>query len=494
MASEPPPGSTGGEQRTPPEPSAPAAPRVSYEQRCVVLVDWWLERVEREEGKVRVAGTPHAPQMRKGASSSKANRKVAGRVFRSAAIAKRHDDTAIETEDGCLIRIGRVLNIPRTLDNGFPQKVCECFEFGFPLQWLKFLNPNMEQQNEQSQSESTADAPRHSVEYYMEKLLRDTSTNSMRYAFTENDFYSSTGYSSNTDGPAIQSLSNLTDGNASNMAASWGLYGGTRSMPEKPLTPPGETCKTGQESDQHERTQIDASEQGIVNRSVSSVSVNLSTGSICPNSKVDESILVPSKIVPVEKEGYRSRVDCCQAEEAADIPENRNLQSCSSEHEMVTLPIDSAIVNENLNSTSSDLGEPETPKCGKASVNLGTTDALELTTEGMNPQFGAVRGSEDSTVRRLRSGKVFGTPSGGPVKRRYKKKNIQHEASSKMMAPNEGGTSTTDLTSHENDSSAAGIVAEDKEETHDSHRKGRGSQMKNTKRKREYKRLFSNFL
>jgi len=82
-------------------------------------------------------------------------------------------------------------------------------------------------------------------------------------------------------------------------------------------------------------------------------------------------------------------------------------------------------------------------------VNLGTTDALELTNENMTPQFGAVRGSEDSIVRRLRSGKVYGTPSGGPVKRRYKKKSIQHEASSEMMAPKEGGTST-DLTSHEN--------------------------------------------
>jgi len=266
------------------------------------------------------------------------------------------------------------------------------------------------------------------------------------------DFYSSTGCASNTDGPATQSLSDLPDGNAGNMAASLGLYGGTRNMPEKPLTPPGETCCRGQESEQHERMQIDISEQGIVNRSVSSVSVNLSTGSICPNSKLDESILVPSKIVPVEKEGYRSRSDCCQAEDAADIPENT--LSCSSEQEMATHPIDSAIVNENLNSTISDLGEPGTPKCGKVSVNLGTTDALELTNENMTPQFGAVRGSEESTVRRLRSGKVFGTPSGEPVKRRYKKKNIQHEASGKMMAPNERGTSTTYLTSHENPTSA----------------------------------------
>jgi len=53
-------------------------------------------------------------------------------------------------------------------------QVCECFEFGFPPQWLKLLYPNMEQQNEQSESESTANAPRHSVEYYMENFFYET--------------------------------------------------------------------------------------------------------------------------------------------------------------------------------------------------------------------------------------------------------------------------------------------------------------------------------
>ncbi|CAL5058006.1 unnamed protein product [Urochloa decumbens] len=462
MEPDPPPGSTFG----------------AMQQQYIVLVDWWLERVDGEEGKVRVAGTSYAPKKRKGASS-------AVRAFRSIAIQRRHDHDAIETEDGRQIRIGRLLNMSRTRDNGFSEEVCKSFEFGFPVKWLEILNPNTEQRNAeaQSQSEPTANAPRHSVEYYMEKISSEISTKPLRYAFTESSFCSFTGYTSNTDG------------NAGNMDASGGLYGGGTNMPEKPLTPPRETCSSGQQSDKHKSMQIDASEQGIDNRSISSVSVNQSTGSICHNSKVDDSILAPSNVVSVEKVGHRSSVGCGQAEEDAGI-QHESMQSCSSEQELVTHPIDSAIVNENLNPTSSDLGEPGTQKCGKAS--LGATDASELPIEKMNQQFGPVRGSEDSTVRRLRSGKVFGTPSSGPMKSGHKQKKIQHEASEsdQNMVPNEGDTSTADLTSHENDSSAAGAVTEDKQESHVSRSKRWGRPAKKTKRnsKRESGKLFWNFV
>ncbi|CAN6234662.1 unnamed protein product [Urochloa humidicola] len=437
----------------------------------VVLVDWWLEKVDGEEGKVRVAGISYTPQ--KGASSSMGNMNGLRRGFRSAAISRRHGHNAVETEDGRQIRIGCLLNMPRTRDNGFSEEVCKCFEFGFPDKWLEILNPNTEQRNAeaQSQSESTANAPSHSVEYYMEKILSEISTKPLRYAFTESYFCSSTGYTSNTNG------------NAGSMDASGGLYGRRTTMPEKPLTPPRETCSSGQESDQHKSMQIDASEQGIDNRSISSVSVNQSTGSICHNSKVDDSILVPSKVVSVEKVGHRSRVSCGQAEEDADI-QHENMQSCSSEQELVTQPIDSAIVNENLMSASSDLGEPGTQNRGIASVNLGTTDALELPAEKINQQFGPVRDSEDSTVRRLRSGKVFGTPSSGPMKSGRKQKKIQHEASDQNMY----------LTSHENDSSAVVVVTEDKQESQVPRSKRRGRPSKQTKRKRASSKLFWNFL
>ena len=102
----------------------------------------------------------------------------------------------------------------------------------------------------------------------------------------------------------------------------------------------------------------------------------------------------------------------------SDDVEQESMDRCSSEHEMVSLPIEC---------TSSHLGERGTPKCGKALVNLGIT------------------------VRRLRkrSGKVFGIPSGGPMKSGHKQKKIQREASSKQMV-NEGVTSAADLTPHEN--------------------------------------------
>ncbi|CAD6219322.1 unnamed protein product [Miscanthus lutarioriparius] len=263
-----------------------------------VLVDWCLERVEGEEGKIRVAGTTYTPQMkhllccsiltisfsqilhgnREGAS-------LASRVFRSSAIVRRHDYTTVESEDGYLIRIARLLNIPKTRENGLSEEVCECFKFGFPILWHRLVNPKMELDNEhaRSPSESTANAPSHSVEYYMKKFLSDSFSSSIKYD--------------------------------------------------------------------------------------------------------------------------------------SDDVEQESMDRCSSEHEMISLPIEC---------TSSRLGERGTPKCGKALVNLGIT------------------------VRRLRkrSGKVFGIPSGGPMKSGHKQKKIQREASSKQMI-NEGVTSAADLT-HEN--------------------------------------------
>jgi hypothetical protein len=48
---------------------------------------------------------------------------VAGRVFRSSAIMKRHDYTTIESEDGYHIQIDGLLNIPKTCENGFSEEV-----------------------------------------------------------------------------------------------------------------------------------------------------------------------------------------------------------------------------------------------------------------------------------------------------------------------------------------------------------------------------------
>ncbi|XP_066399277.1 uncharacterized protein [Miscanthus floridulus] len=492
MPSQPAPDSTGGSPRTPapgstggipriPELSAQAVHRIA--RKCTTLVDWCLERVEGEEGKIRVAGTTFTPQMseqmRKGASSSKGNMKVAGRVFRSSAIVKRHAYLTIESEDGYQIQIGGPLNIPKTRENGFSEEVCESFGIGFPILWQRLVNPKMVPDNEhaRSSSETTTGPPSPSVEDYMAYFLSDSFSSKITYDFdlTENDFYSSVGYSGNTDGLTTQSPSNLPDDNAGNITASLGLYGLRMGVPEKPLAPPGEACNSGQESYQHESTQIDASKPEIVNRSISSVSVRQSTGSISSNSKVDGNILAPSKISSVVNEGYRSTVGCGQADEDADI-QQENMHSCSSEHGMVAPPLDC---------TFSQLGEPGIPKSGKDSVNIGTTDALELPTEGMTPKFGAIRGLEDSTGRRLRSGKVLEMPCVGPMKRGRKQNKIQQESSSKQMV-NQGATSNADLTSHENDFSAAEVVVEEKLESHDSCRKGRGRTAEGKrKRKRE---------
>ncbi|ONM54310.1 hypothetical protein ZEAMMB73_Zm00001d020129 [Zea mays] len=439
---------TGGSPRTLATLSAQSVPRVT--RRSIALVDWCLERVEGEEGKIRVAGTTYTPQTspqtrhllrayyanRREASSSKGSRKVAGRVFRSSAIVRRHDHFRIMSEDGYLIRIGCLLNIPKTRNNGFSEEVCECFEFGFPIQWHRLVNPKMVPDNKHalSPSETTASAPSHSVGYYMEKFLSDSFSNSNRYSFTENDSYTSVVCTGSRNGLTTQTLSNLPDDNAGNITVSWGLYGLGMDMSEKPWTPPAEACNNRQESDQHESMQIDACKQELVNRSMSSVSVKQSISSISPNSKVDGNRIVPSKIMSVVNESYRSTVGCGQAEEDVGIQQEKK-HSCSSEHGMVTLSI---------NCTSSQLGAPGIPKFGKDSVNLWTTDALELSTEGMTPKIGA-----DSTDRRLRSGKILGMPSGGLMNRGHKLKKIKQEASSKQMV-NQGATCTVDLTSHEN--------------------------------------------
>ncbi|XP_062184707.1 uncharacterized protein LOC133888464 [Phragmites australis] len=352
MAHHPPPRAAGEAPRTPLEQRS--APCVTYVQKCVVLVDWWLERVEGEDGKIRVAGFTDTAQTRQGASSSKGNKRRAVRVFKSAAISRRYDYFTIETADGNLIKIGRLLNIPQTRDNGFPQEVCECFELGFPVEWEKLANPNMEQMNGQagSPSKSTANAPSSSVECCMEKLLCGSIINSIGYTFAESDFNSSRMSTSNTDGHLIQRLSNLSNGNTGNRDSLMGKMAASKGLGD-------------------------------------------------------------------------GRMDICTSV------------------------------------TSSDLKERGTPKRGKASVDLGTANALEVSSQGMTPQFGAVRGSEDNTVRRLRSGKVFGVPSSAPANRGYMEKRMKHEASNGKMVSNEGVTTTADLTSHGNGCSVAGIVAEE---------------------------------
>ena len=60
---------------------------------------------------------------------------MASRVFRSSAIVRRHDYTTVESEDGYLIRIARLLNIPKTRENGLSEEVIAMIGLQGPEFW-----------------------------------------------------------------------------------------------------------------------------------------------------------------------------------------------------------------------------------------------------------------------------------------------------------------------------------------------------------------------
>ncbi|CAK9319994.1 unnamed protein product [Citrullus colocynthis] len=97
---------------------------VSYFQKTVRLLDWWLIRAENDSiGKtLAVAGltsTPGQPV----------------RVFSSAPIVRRYDVFTLETADGICVILQGFINKLRTTDNGFTAQVFKHFVFGFPPNW-----------------------------------------------------------------------------------------------------------------------------------------------------------------------------------------------------------------------------------------------------------------------------------------------------------------------------------------------------------------------
>ncbi|XP_019415645.1 PREDICTED: uncharacterized protein LOC109327089 isoform X2 [Lupinus angustifolius] len=104
-------------------------------QRTLTLYDWWLIKSENNfQGKrLAVAGIASKTSH----SSSKLG-KGATRVFVSAPVIKRYDVFSLETADGIYIIIKGFLNEQRTLENGFPSEVFNCFLFGFPANWEKY--------------------------------------------------------------------------------------------------------------------------------------------------------------------------------------------------------------------------------------------------------------------------------------------------------------------------------------------------------------------
>lgn len=92
--------------------------------KSVLLNDWWLEKPANGKG-LAVGGFAYLER-------------VGIRVFRSAAISKRHDTVTLETADGISITICNFINSSRTHQNGFDSEVCNHFRFGFPYNWEEY--------------------------------------------------------------------------------------------------------------------------------------------------------------------------------------------------------------------------------------------------------------------------------------------------------------------------------------------------------------------
>ncbi|XP_057963866.1 uncharacterized protein LOC131155005 isoform X1 [Malania oleifera] len=88
--------------------------------KSVYLHDWWL--VKANNKRLAVGGFAY-----------RGSQGIRG--FYSAAIAKRHDATTLETIDGVTIVISGLINRSRTYQNGFPSEICIPFLLGFPFHW-----------------------------------------------------------------------------------------------------------------------------------------------------------------------------------------------------------------------------------------------------------------------------------------------------------------------------------------------------------------------
>lgn len=97
----------------------------SHSFKSVTLHDWWLVRAE---GKGLAVG----------GIASRESQEV--RAFCSAAIAKRHNTTTLETADGITVTLSNLINRSRTNQNGFPLQVCNRFLHGFPFHWEEYAN------------------------------------------------------------------------------------------------------------------------------------------------------------------------------------------------------------------------------------------------------------------------------------------------------------------------------------------------------------------
>ncbi|KAL4296749.1 hypothetical protein GQ457_12G008180 [Hibiscus cannabinus] len=108
-----------------PIPIASPTPLANLSLNSVLLYDWWL--CTAEPRGLAIGGF-------------ECRGRQGQRVLYSAAIAKRHDATTLETTDGITVAISGFINSSRTLENGFSHKVCRHFLFGFPYDWEEYAS------------------------------------------------------------------------------------------------------------------------------------------------------------------------------------------------------------------------------------------------------------------------------------------------------------------------------------------------------------------
>ncbi|XP_073272216.1 uncharacterized protein [Primulina huaijiensis] len=92
----------------------------------VLLHDWWLIKADSDA---------HGKRLGVGGFTTESH---GTRGFLSAPIVKRLDAVTLQATDGITITVNGHLNRSRTLNNGFPLKVCNDFVFGFPFYWEEF--------------------------------------------------------------------------------------------------------------------------------------------------------------------------------------------------------------------------------------------------------------------------------------------------------------------------------------------------------------------
>ncbi|KZV23327.1 ABC transporter G family member 17-like [Dorcoceras hygrometricum] len=90
------------------------------------------------------------------------------RGFLSSPIVKRHDAVTLLTADGITITVSGHLNRSRTLNNGFPLKVCNDFVFGFPYYWEEFASVSFDRLETTSENSENV-----SLDAFPITILRD---------------------------------------------------------------------------------------------------------------------------------------------------------------------------------------------------------------------------------------------------------------------------------------------------------------------------------